>query len=307
MKSKKNQKIAVTGLSGVIGSVLIDTLPQNLDIIELSRRFQKTPKKNIRQHIKIDLLEEESIKKALSTAEPEMIVHMAAVTHIDECEKDRINKKEGIVWKTNVTGTDYITKFAKKNHIPVIYISTECVFDGKKQGYKEGDKKNPINWYGITKSEAEDIVLGASSKNSILRSVVAYHKEDRNNTILGKFRLPLSEGKALRVVADQNFTPTYTHDITLAIKKIIQQKRKGIFHVVPKKSLTPFEFAHQIAAHYKLETSKIVKTTLSELYGPERASLRLKNAWLVGNKTNSILHIKPKSVHKVLRKKRIKE
>ena len=308
MKSlKKNKRVAITGLSGVIGSVLIETLPKNLYITELSRSHSKLPKKNIKQHIQIDLLKSESISKALSAAEPDIIVHMAAITHIDTCEQDKKHKKEGVVWKTNVSGTKHIAKYASKNNIPIIYVSTECVFDGQKRGYKENDKKNPINWYGLTKSESEDILLESSSKNTILRSVVAYHKDDNNNTILGKFKLPLLQGKELRVAFDQNFTPTYTHDITLAIKKIIQQDKHGIFHVVPKKSLTPLDFAHQIATHYKLDSSRIIKTTLNELYGEQRAGLRLKNAWLRGDKTNKVLHLRPKSIHKVLKKKNTKK
>lgn len=301
MKKKSKKKIAVTGLSGVIGSILIDDLKNTGEITDLYHRTKNLEKEKVARHLKLDLLKKNDIEKTLYQAEPKVIVHMAAVTHIDMCEADKKNGKKGIVWKTNVEGTGEIAKFCEKNKVPLIFISTECVFDGKQELYTEKSKKNPINWYGETKSAAEDEILKRVKKAAIIRSVVAFHENDNEKTILGKFLKQLQSKKDIRFVSDQTFTPTYTYDITKAIYRSIEKKTKGILHVAPKKRLTPYDFGLLVADRYNLSHRNITKTTLEDLYGKSRAALRLKNASLSGEKTNKILKMVPKNVEKVLK------
>lgn len=301
MKRKSKKKIAVTGLSGVIGSILIDDLSDSAEIIDLYHRSKNLEKEKISRHLKLDLLKKNDIEKILYQAEPDVIIHMASITHIDICEADKKHGRKGIVWKTNVEGTREISKFSEKNKVPLIFISTECVFDGKQELYTEKSKKNPINWYGETKSAAEDEILSHVKKATIIRSVVAFHENDNEKTILGKFLKQLQSTKEVKIVADQIFTPTYTYDITKAIHKAVKKNTKGILHVAPKKRLTPYDFGLLVAKRYNLSDRKITKTTLEKLYGKSRASLRLKNASLSGEKTNKILKMVPKNVERILK------
>lgn len=291
------KNVAITGLNGVIGNILAKEL-EDVNISSLYNN-KKSTGKNIKNK-KLDLLNTNLINKTLYSVEPDIIIHLAAQTHIDKCESDKKNSKNGIVWKINVNATKEIALFAAENKIPLIYLSTECVFDGGKEAYSEKDRKHPKSWYGITKSEAEDLILNIGGKSSIIRSVVAYHKRDRRKTIHGKLLNQLNTCEVVNVVSDQKFTPTYTYDIIKVIKKILDNDLEGIFHVAPELISTPYDLARLIAIRNNYKNSKVKRTTMKKLLGEERASLRLKNAVLNSKSTIKTLGFKPKNIYEII-------
>ena len=290
------KKIAITGLPGVVGQIMAKTVPHDYTLIDL---FHRSPYPDNQfegkiVHKIIDIVSKDDTNRVLSSINPDVIIHMAAITHIDVCENDKIYGKEGIVWKTNVEGTRNIVSYCAKNSVPVVYLSTECVFDGKKSSYNEFDKKNPRNWYGRTKHEAEEILLSSGVQVSIIRGVVAYHDNDNQKTIFGKFVSLLKKKNEIFAVDDQQFTPTYTYDMSKAIWNTVQKNIYGVFHVSPETSLTPYEFVTLLATQYNLEASLVKKTTLVSFFGKTRALLRLPYACLSQSYSNTKLGIKPK-------------
>jgi dTDP-4-dehydrorhamnose reductase len=292
----KMKRLAITGLSGVIGTVLLHQT-QNFEyqIYDLYHTQLCGGKNRIKKHIPFNLLQRDHIIRTLDSIKPDKIVHMAAITHIDPCEQDKKYGKNGIVWKINVEGTREIVKFCLKNRVPIIYLSTECVFDGKNDFYDEFSKKNPINWYGQTKSEAEDILLSSGAKATIIRSVMAYHTNDNSKTIFGKIYDGLKNRGYIQGVTDQFITPTHIYDITQAIEYCITHDTSGIFHISPNVAITPYEFALLIAKKYGYQSSQVDKITLEKFYGSYGASLRLRHACLWGKSSNNSLHTHVKS------------
>jgi len=198
------KKIAVTGLNGVIGKILIEKIPSNMELIDLYNT-KKTISPRIKSHVKLNLLQKEKISKVLKKINPDTVLHMAAKTHIDNCERDKKNGKKGIVWKTNVNATKEIAKYCFENNVRIVFLSTECVFDGRKKSFSETDKKNPLNWYGYTKSNAEDEIVKSKARFSIIRAVVTYNKDDKGKTIYGKIFNNLKTKKAVYGVIDRQF------------------------------------------------------------------------------------------------------
>lgn len=289
------KRIAITGLNGAIGKNLAEELNQEFSIYDLYHTKKYSGKAKIAQHVKFDLLSKNKVKNSLQKIKPDIIIHLAAITHIDNCEKDKINGKNGIVWKTNVEGTNEIAKYCVRKNVQLIFLSTECVFDGKKLFFDEKSTKSPINWYGKTKSEAEECILSLEAKAAIIRSVVAYHQNDNKETIYGKILSDLNSNKEVKSVYDQNFTPTYMDDIVKAINSVARRNLTGIFHVVPLKTTTPYDFAKLVAKRNNVPLKNVKKTTLFKYYGKEKSSLRLKNASLSGIKTNRILDFIPRN------------
>lgn len=293
------KKIAVTGLSGVIGSIFTKELNPEYKLIDL---YHNKPNHNSKffKSLNLDLLNIKEISKVLSRAEPDVIIHMAAITHIDRCELDRERGKSGIVWKVNVEATKEIAKFSFKNNVPLLFLSTECVFDGEQEFFSENSKKGPKNWYGVTKSIAEDEILSIGGKPSILRSVVAYHSEDEDKTLYGKILKELKEGRDVNGVIDQKFTPTYSFDIVNGVKKIIDDELSGIFHVAPKKNISPYNFAKLVAKKNNFPLFRIKKRTLDSLYSSVRANLRLRNSSLDSSVSRKILKFVPRTPNQAL-------
>lgn len=296
---KKNKKIAITGLSGVIGKVLSKNLNEYSEIIDLFNHKRSYGSKKF--HVKLDLLKKDRIYKVLQKVNPDVIVHMAAKTHIDACEEDKKRGKKGNTWKLNVDATTEIARYCRDYKKFIIFLSTECVFDGKRKFFGEKAKKNPINWYGFTKSEAEDIIMSSGIRFAIVRSVVAYHENDFGKTIYGQILSKLKSKKPVSAVYDQQFTPTHTDDIVFAIKKIIDNNLTGIYHVAPKKSLSPYDFAKIVAKKNNYSYSTILKKDLVSFYDLKRASLRLKNASLSAKVSNKKLGFTPKNPENILK------
>lgn len=292
--------VAITGLSGVIGQILCEKLSKKVRIVDLYNRRKYDGPARIFKHVHLDLVDQKNISKILDKIKPDLIIHLAAKTHIDQCEKDKKSGKNGKVWKTNVEGTGKIAKFCSKNKIPLVFLSTECVFDGKKKTFSENSIKHPINWYGYTKNEAENLVVSSGAPFAILRSVVAYHENDKGKTIYGKFLTKLESGKPLYAVGDQLFTPTYTYDIVKAIECLISKELLGIYHVIPKKSLSPYEFALLVAKKNGFSSSLVKKTTLEVYYESKKSKLRLKNACLSGVRSRRLMKFTPKNPEDVL-------
>jgi dTDP-4-dehydrorhamnose reductase len=290
-------KIAVTGLSGLLGRSLLRSWNPDDVLIDLYHTTPAVSTSSLRAHL--DLTQRSTIQSTLERVQPDMIVHMAAMTHIDACERDKEHGKHGIVWQINVEASKEIGNYAAVHNVHLLLLSTECIFDGTQESYKEQSEKHPKNWYGQTKSAAEDVLLSLGLELSILRSVVAYHPTEPA-TIFGKIVSSYQEGKRFPVVSDQYFTPTYVEDITAAIQTIIKRRLLGIFHVAPSDHLTPQSFALEIGKHFGYDTSLVQPQTLLEYFGNERASLRLKHACLDATASQKTIQRNAQTVKEVL-------
>lgn len=295
--------IAITGLNGVLGKKLLESLPSSfkkeyefIDLYHSKRISISDPNISI-SHQKIDLNEKLTIIKILAKINPSVIIHLAAVTHIDKCEKDKKNGKNGLVWQINVTATKKIVEFCKKNNVHLIYLSTECVFDGKsKKSYLEKSKTNPINWYGNTKAHAEQIIMESNIAWTIIRSVIAYDLDESVPSIFSSINNSFKKNTHFSVVSDQKFTPTFIPDIYKSIWRVIKNNQLGIFHITPPNSITPYQFAIAIGKHFGYDLSLVRKQRMIEYMGVDSAKLRLKNASLDSKASAQSLKFKPKNI-----------
>ncbi len=288
--------LVVTGLSGTIGKRLVNKLPSSVKVWHLYHSHRLRHRKVRHREIQVDLTDAHAVLSALEYIQPDAILHMAAITHIDRCEADKKNKKNGIVWKTNVEATTNLVKYSKSHDVYFTFLSTECVFDGTKKKYRESDAPHPINWYGTTKAAAESLVKSLDSY-AIVRSVVAFHDERSGETLYGSFLKTLQAGSPIIAVNDHYFSPTHTDDIVDALIAVITSNRRGVFHVCSPELLTPYEFAQTLARHHGYDPTHVVKgASMATVLGKKRASLRLHYASLHSLKSSKVLGVTGKSV-----------
>lgn len=178
--------------------------------------------------------------KSIIEMSPDYILHLAAYTDVDGCE---LNPEKA--WKTNTEGTKNVATACKKLNIPLLYISTDYVFDGTKSiPYLEWDTTNPINIYGKTKEKGERYILNVLENFWIVRTSGLYGLGSKNfvTTIIKK----ASESSAINVVNDQIGAPTYVEDLALAIKELIKTVNFGIYHITNSDYCSWYEFAKEI-------------------------------------------------------------
>jgi len=292
----KKRKIIVTGLSGVVGQSLVSSLIPKYEVISLSRNPVEL---KLVRSIQCDITNSKELAKQLSQEKPVAILHLAAATHIDACESDRTNGKDGIVWRTNVDATHDLVEFSASTNTPMVMLSTECVFDGEKETYSEDDVPNPKNWYGETKLLGERFAIDSGGPISILRSVIAFGQAG-GKTMLEKMLAQIKSGKEFSVVSDQRISPTHLPRIGKVIMLLLDKPKKGIFHMTPEDSLTPLEFATLLARQYGSDTHIIQPVTMVDFFGNKRAKLRLKNSCLSSRKSIQLLALRPHTVRGVL-------
>lgn len=264
-------KILGTGLTGLVGSKIVELLKDKYQFENISRSAG------------IDIKNKKSVLEKIKNSDAQIVLHLAGKANVDECELDKPLKEEGETWKINVEGTRNVTEACQAAGKKIIFISTDFVFDGENPppgGYSEEDVPNPINWYARTKYEGEKIVQASKANWIIVRIAFPYRanfiKLDFFRSILNR----LKESKAVAAVSDQIFMPTFIDDIAYALDALINNNSQGVFHVVGSQSLTPYDAALLIAKTFGFDQSLISKTTGSEFFStraPRPFQLALKN------------------------------
>jgi len=203
-----------------------------------------------------DITDESSVRRFLKDLEFDFAVHAAAYTNVDLAETER--EKAFLI---NEKGAENLAKITAEKNIPIIYISTDYVFDGKKDSaYLSEDKTNPQSVYGESKLAGELAVQKYNSKHFITRTSWLYGKNGKNfvDTMIN-----LSKTQpVLKVVDDQKGCPTWTYDLAEGILKIIENNSDyGIYNACGSGSTTWYGFAKKIFELKGIEIEVLPVTT----------------------------------------------
>lgn len=220
--------ILVTGSTGQLGSDVVK---------ELLKRGYSTLSPN---RSEFNLCSEDSIRNYILNSNCEAIVHCAAYTQVDKAEDEK-----DLCIKINATATKHIVKCAKILDIPMIYISTDYVFDGTKDGkYTENDETNPINIYGESKLAGEKYVQEILDKYYIVRTSWVFNINGKN-FIETMLRLSKANNQ-LSIVNDQIGSPTYTKDLSRLLVDMLETSKYGLYHATNEGYCSWYEFADTI-------------------------------------------------------------
>jgi dTDP-4-dehydrorhamnose reductase len=267
-------KVLITGANGLLGQHLTKLLlDKNYQVVATSRGESKLPFEpsgNYSYH-SMDIANAFDTYAVMNREKPDVVVHAAAMTNVDECELQPEQCE-----RINVQGTAQILTDAESFSSHFIFISTDFVFDGERGNYSEEDEPLPISLYGFTKLQAESMVQTSEVPFAIVRTCLVYGdllKGHRSN-IVTWVKDSLEQGKTIQVVSDQLRTPTYVGDLAKGIALIIEKKATGIYHISGKDWLTPFDIAIKTAHKYQLDAGKIVKVDASTFKQPGRRPLK---------------------------------
>jgi len=253
-------KILITGISGMLGIDLYQTLREEYEVTGLDRRdFPCSPSPSVN---KIDITDLEAVKELFYWLTPHFVIHAAAYTDVDGCEKDADK-----AYKVNALGTRNIALACQKLDIPVLYVSTDFVFRGDKETpYDEFDVPAPMNIYGKSKLAGENYLKSFLSRYFIVRSSWLYGQWGKNfvTTVLKLAR----EKSVLKVVDDQVGSPTYTKDLSQQIKRLVATELYGIYHITNSGRCSWYEFAQEILKLAGIKGVKVTPITSEELARP---------------------------------------
>ena len=248
-------KILVTGSNGLLGQKLTELILTSgkHELIATSRGEDRLNAEGYRYYT-MDTCRLDQILEVVQTAKPDVIIHTAAMTNVDECE---LNQDDCFI--QNVFATNNIIKAANAVDAFLVHLSTDFIFDGQDGPYAEEGKANPVSYYGETKLEAEKLVIEKAKHWAIVRTVLVFGivKDMSRSNIVLWVKDNLTAGKQIKVVDDQWRTPTLAEDLAMGCLLIAEQKAGGIWNISGEEMLTPYEMAIATASYFELDQSLI--------------------------------------------------
>jgi len=250
----------------------------------------------------VDITDYKALEKFGKDKKIEWIINCSGYTQVDQAEKEK-----GESFRINQVGARNIALFCEKRGIRLLHISTDYIFDGKKDIhnlYTEEDVPNPLSVYGRSKLAGEIEIKNLVNRYFIIRTAWLYGKNGFNfvNTMLRLFK----EKDLVRVVDDQWGSPTYARDLAELILKIIESdsNQYGIYHFTNEGVTTWYKFAKEIYRQAKkvglIEKSSKVKIIPIKTEEYPTVAVRPKNSILAKEKTKKEFNIEIRSWNEAL-------
>lgn len=221
-------KVLVTGAKGQLGYDVMN---------ELAKRGYEGIGVDVQE---MDITNAQAVDRVITESGVDKVIHCAAYTAVDAAE-DNVD----LCRKVNAQGTENIAKVCKKLDIPMLYLSTDYVFDGEgTRPWEPDDKRDPLNVYGQTKYEGELAIEENLDKYFIVRIAWVFGVNGKNFI---KTMLKLAENHdTITVVNDQVGSPTYTYDLSRLLVDMIETDKYGRYHATNEGLCTWYEFAVEI-------------------------------------------------------------
>jgi len=229
-------RIAITGSQGQLGSALRQVLDRE-DLLPI----------DLPEH---DITDLAAIVNTITGFRPEVIIHAAAMTNVDGCERD-----PEMAYRVNVLGTRNVAVAAQQSGSSMVYISTDYVFSGDKATpYWEYDQPDPLSVYAQTKWAGEQVTRNLLSRYYVARTAWLYGRGHRNfvETVLNLAQ----ERDSIHMVTDEIGSPTYALDLARALSLLVRQPAYGTYHLSNSGSCSRYEWTVEIlriAGHSDVE------------------------------------------------------
>jgi dTDP-4-dehydrorhamnose reductase len=231
----------ITGAGGLIGSYIVHAAPQNWQARGLTRA-------------ELELTDFAAVRDAFAGEQPQLIIHCAAMSKTLECERDpqraRLN---------NVEVTRALCELA--SDIPLLFFSTDLVFDGRKGNYSENDSPNPLTVYAETKLAAEQIVF-ANPKHTVVRTSLNAGRTARGNAFNEQWLAAWRRGETLDLFADEFRSPIGAEVTARAVWELVAAERPSLYHLAGRERISRYDLGCLLAAaapevHAQIERGSI--------------------------------------------------
>lgn len=239
----------ITGSNGQVGSHLKRMAEKTYDVVGIGKERHDLV------DVVLDMVDTASFASLLQSVRPNVIVHTAALTWVDYSE-DHQEETDA----NNIAPVQTLYEYARNAvQLPhVIFISSDYVYDGKKKKgtYTEEDVASPINYYGISKIQGENIIRQFDHHTIVRPGVVfSWHKTGKN--FFMQTYNNLKAGEAMTVVDDQISNPTYAPSLVEAIMRIADYQIRGTFNATGPETVSRYDFAIRIADAFGFDAAKI--------------------------------------------------
>jgi dTDP-4-dehydrorhamnose reductase len=220
----------------------------------------------------IDIISEESLREKIEEVKPDALINATGYNAVDKCEADEIEFE--LAKKINGYGPGMLAKICKEKEIPLVHFVSDYVFDGEKGEYVETDKPNPISNYGRSKFLGEEEIQKFADKFYLIRTSKLFGKPGISPMSKKSFFDTMialgKDNSVLKIVDEEKSCFTYTPDLALEVKKILEEKIPfGIYHVVNEGACTWYEAACELFKMAKMDV-EVIPVSSSEFPRPAK-------------------------------------
>lgn len=277
----------VTGASGILGQALCQyLLEKNQTVFALTHRHGI----NIGgvQEINFDMRDTDKMNGVIIDAQPEIIIHTAALTDVDACENN-----PDLAADLNSIATNNFAVAASQIQAKFVFISTDHLWDGTQSFVNESAIPQPLNVYAQTKWDGEQATLKADENNLVLRTNFFGRGHPWHKSFSDWIIDALRSGEKLNMFTDSHFTPISLSHLCPLIYALIVEKASGIFHVAGSERVSKYDFAKRLAKSLNLDSDLISNSIMAEATLP---TPRPKDMSLSTAKVSAFLKIEMPSV-----------
>ena len=264
--------LLVTGGNGLLGTKLLELCLAGGAVrpISLSRHPCSNRFLGEFEFHQLDLTDGAAVETLLQRVRPRFVVHTAAMTDVDGCER-----QPEAAWQGNVVAAENVGHACHTVGAHMVHLSTEYVFDGRAGPYSEDDPTNPISVYGRTKLEGERAVRAHYPDAVVARTTILYGQAPnvRANFVLWLIG-QLRQGSAVRVVEDQIGSPTLAENLAEMCLALALGRASGVYNTVGADVIGRYAFAQQVAEVFELPIDLIQPISTASLNQPAPRPLR---------------------------------
>lgn len=283
-------RVVITGACGLLGSRLCQAaLEAGHDVTGLALNLR--PASPAITLLPVDLCHETAVQEAMTQARPDVVIHAAAMTDVDGCERN-----PAAAYASNVAASAHVALAARGAHL--VYVSTDYVYDGESGPYREADTPNPRGAYAHTKWLGEEVTRLLHPGATIARTAVVHGYPGGARANFSSWLIDsLSQGKKLNIFVDQIVTPTLADNLASMLLELGTRRLTGLFHVADADSLSRVDYARRLAAVFGFDPTLITPVPMASVALP---APRPRNSSLMTEKVASTLETKPLRIDAVL-------
>ena len=269
----ESQKVLITGASGLLGANLVrNYAPKNETTGWYATREISIAGANMER---IDLTDHDSVERELNRLRPDLIIHCAAATDVEWCERNPELAKA-----INEDATEFLAQQAKDIGGKFVFTSTDSVFDGKTGLYSESDPPAPLNSYAAGKVRTEQTVAAVNPSALIIRSYFYGHSPAGNRSLLEWVLVRALVGDEVPGFTDSFFSPISVHDFAEALDAATRNGTSGLLHLGSGNAISKYEFARMVMEAYDCDMSLLRPITVDDIGlkadRPRNTSLNVK-------------------------------
>ncbi len=287
-------KILIFGATGMLGQRCYEYFAKKLGYSVLCSSVESDFYDPSATYVRCDITKRDQVKKVISDFSPDYIINAAAFTNVDKSESERET-----AWNINVKAVEYMAEGARNCDAHIIHISSDYIFDGVKGQYAEGDKPNPVGYYGRTKLAGENALKISNALYTILRTNVLYGVITKGRLDFVRWVVEsIRKGERIRIVTDQINNPTFLDDLVRAISQVIEFRKFGVYNIGGREFLSRYDFTMRIVNFFKLDGSLVDKIKTPDLKQPAKRPL---NSGLVTLKAETEFGYSPTQMEETFR------